>query len=441
MVLTNLAQAGMTTVDLMFIGRINAQSLAAATLGANLFYPFFIFAIGVMSAISPMIARERGARPHSVRDVRRTARQGFWAAAIMTPPALLAMWNGETILIALGQEPALAAQAAIYLRGLMWSLPFYMLYLALRNFVAALERPGPALIAVLVAFIVNIAANWALVFGNLGAPALGIFGSGLATTIAAITLTGILAFFTTRDRRMRRYRVFGRFWRPDLPRLKLLAVLGLPIALTMLFESAVFNAAVFLMGRIGQSALAAHAVAIQLASLAFMIPLGFAQASSVRVGLFLGARDWPALRRAGWTAFAIGVGVMIFTALPMILAPRLMIGAFMDVADPANKPVIALATTFLLVAAAFALFDGAQAVASGMLRGLHDTRVPMLYALFGYWIAGLPVGVLLAFPLGLGGVGIWIGLAVSLAVVALLMIARWMKLTRHDAALEGTFAP
>jgi MATE family multidrug resistance protein len=437
MVLTNLAQTGMTTVDVMFLGRLGPEALASGMLGLNLFFPFYVFAIGYMSAIAPMIARELGRKSHSVRDVRRTARQGFWAAAILCLPTLPALWGGEAVMLAFGQDPKLAAQAAAYLRALMWSLPFYLLFLALRSFVAALERPGAALAAVLVAFLVNIVANWALIFGRLGAPALGVVGSGYATTIAAATMTATLAAFALLDRRVRRYHVFGRFWRPDLARLRELTRVGTPIGLTMLFESSVFNAAVFFMGLIGAASLAAHAIVIQLASLAFMIPVGFAQAASVRVGRFLGARDWPALRRAGWTALALGVGGMGLTALAMILAPRALIGAFIDLAEPANAEVGRLAGGFLICAAAFQLFDGAQAVGSGMLRGLHDTRWPMLYALFGYWLVCLPIGLILAFPLGLGGLGVWIGFVVALALVAGLMLARWSRLTRTDAALDA----
>jgi MATE family multidrug resistance protein len=440
MALTNLIQLGMTTTDVMFLGRLGPKALAASALGLNLFYPFFMFAVGFMSAIAPMIARERGAKPHSVREVRRTARQGFWAAAIISAPALLILWRGESVLLAFGQAPELAAQAGAYLRALMWSLPAFMLYQALRSFVTALERPSAGLIAVIVAFLANALFNWMFVFGRLGAPALGLVGSGIATTLAAFTLVATLALFGMFDRRLRRYHVFGRFWRADLPRLRALAALGVPIGLTVLFESSVFNAAVFLMGLIGEASLAAHMLAIQLASLTFMMPVGVAQAASVRVGLFLGARDWPSLRRAGWTALALGVGVMALAALAMIFAPRLLISAFIDVAAPANAEVVRLAVIFLAVAAAFQLFDGAQAVGAGMLRGLHDTRWPMLYALFGYWVVGLPLGALLAFVMGWNGVGIWTGLAVALALVSWLMIARWRKLIRSQDALEGKSA-
>ncbi len=192
--------------------------------------------------------------------------------------------------------------------------------------------------------------------------------------------------------------IFGRFWRPDWQRFRQLWALGLPIAATLVFEVSIFNAAVILMGLIGETALAAHSIAIQIASVTFMVPLGFGQAVTVRVGRAYGAGDRDAIRRAGWTAYAMGVGFMAFTASLMLFAPHLLIGAFLNQADPANQPVVSLAVTLLAIAAVFQLVDGAQAVGSGMLRGLHDTRVPMLFAALGYWGIGLPLGALLAFP-------------------------------------------
>jgi MATE family multidrug resistance protein len=221
--------------------------------------------------------------------------------------------------------------------------------------------------------------------------------------------------------------LFAGFWRPDWLFLRALLRLGLPMAATLSFEVTMFNAAVFLMGLIGAASLAAHSIAIQLASLTFMVPLGIGQAVTVRVGRAYGAQDREAIRRAGWTAFWLAVVFMAAMSITMILAPRLLISAFLDTADPNNAGVIGLATSFLIFAALFQIADGAQAVGSGMLRGLHDARTPMLFALIGYWGIGLPLGVLLAFPFSLGGVGIWIGLSTGLAVVACLMIQRWLR--------------
>jgi MATE family multidrug resistance protein len=312
----------------------------------------------------------------------------------------------------------------------MISLLPFLAYLVLRSFIAALERPRWALLACLVALVFNVGANWVLMFGHLGSPALGLTGSGIATALSSFLMFGLLAAVVMVDRRFRRYRLFGRFWRPDLPRLAAFWKLGLPIGATLFFEVSIFNAAVFLMGLIGSAELAAHAIAIQIASLTFMVPMGFSQAVTVRVGLFFGARDPAGVRLAGWTAFALGIGFMALMALLMVVAPRLLISAFLDLDAPANAAVIEIAVLFLAMAAIFQVADGAQVLGGGMLRGLHDTRMPMIYALAGYWGIGLPLGVVLGFLTPLGGAGIWIGLAAGLAVVAVLMTLRWMRRER-----------
>jgi len=234
----------------------------------------------------------------------------------------------------------------------------------------------------------------------------------------------------TRHPRFRRYHLFGRFWRPDWVRFREVWRLGLPIAVTLTLEIAVFNTAVFLMGLIGADSVAAHAIALQLAALTFMVPLGLSQAATVRVGLAFGRRDRDGIARAGWTAFVLSVSFMALMALTMLTFPAQLVALFLNPTDPANAAVIPLAISFLFVAALFQIFDGAQAVGAGMLRGLQDTKVPMAYAAIGYWAIGLTVGVWLAFGLGWKGVGIWTGLATGLAIVAALMIARWLRRER-----------
>ena len=429
MVLTNLGQIGMSTTDAVVMGWLGPKALAAGTLGLNLFQPLFIFAIGVMSAISPMIAADLGRKTRSVHQARRTARQGFWFAAALSALFLPILWFSEPILLALGQEPALAADATLYLRAMMWSLPSAILYLALRSFVGALERPGAALITVGAAFVVNAVLNVGLVFGRFGLPALGLPGSGVATAIASLFMAVGLSLLILRERRLRRFHVFGRVWRADPARLAELLRLGLPIGVTMLLEAGVFNAAVFVMGRIGADALAAHAVAIQIASVTFMVAAGIGQAASVRVGRFYGAGDVQGRRRAGRVALGLGIGFMALAALAMSLAPRALASLFLDPASPENAAALDLAAGFLVVAAMFQVFDGAQAVGAGMLRGLHDTRAPMLIALFGYWAIGFPLALVLAFPLGWGGMGVWVGLAIGLAFVAAAIVRRWARLS------------
>jgi MATE family multidrug resistance protein len=426
MILTNVAQTAMTATDVMMMGRLGANTLAAGALGANLYFAPLMFGLGLILAVSPMMARELGRRRHSVRDIRRTFRQGMWTAIAISIPMWLLLWQAETVLLALGQQPDLAAEAGRYMRTLMWSiLPFYG-YIVLRSFISAFERPGWALAIVFVAVAFNVLANWCLMFGNLGFPAMGIAGSGLATTISNVLMFAGLVAVVSLDRRFRRFRLFGRFWRADWPRFRELWRLGLPIAAMVAFEVTIFNAAAFLMGLIDAPSLAAHAIAMQIASITFMVPLGLGQAVTVRVGRAYGAGDVEGVSRAGWTAYLFSFGFMSLMALTMLAFPRQLIGIFLDLEDPANLVVVSLGVSFLAYAALFQIVDGAQAVASGMLRGLHDTAVPMIFAGIGYWGVGMPLGALLAFHYGFDGVGIWIGLSSGLAVVAVLLLWRWL---------------
>lgn len=429
LILTNVAQSLIHATDVVLLGWAGPRTLAAATLGINVYFAFLIFGMGLMTASAPMLARELGARRHSVRDVRRTVRQSMWAAVAICVPVWAILWNTRLLLVWLGQDPLLAADAQLFVRALMWGMLPYFFYLVLRSLISALERPLWSLWVGLFAVLFNALLNYGLIFGRFGLPALGLQGAGIGSACANFVMFAGLGLVVLLDRRFRRYRLFGRFWRADWDRFRSVWRLGLPIAVTLGLEVTIFNAAVFLMGLIGTESLAAHAIAIQIASLSFMVPLGLGQAVTVRVGLAFGRRDRAGIAFAGWTALALAVAFMGLMALVLVAAPELLVSAFLDPADPANGPVIRLAVSFLMVAALFQIFDGAQVVGAGMLRGLHDTRVPMLYAAFGYWVVGLLTGVGLAFGLGWEGVGLWTGLATGLAVVAVLMILRW---TRRD---------
>jgi len=437
LILTNVAQTALQASDVVMLAWLSPEALAAGALGANLMFVCFIAGVGLFSAVAAMIAAERGRKRNAVREVRRTVRQGFWAACVLVIPAWLLLWNTRTVLGWLGQDPVLADMAAGYARAVMWCLLPAYFYLTLRNFVAALERPLLALMVGLLAVGVNIALNWALIFGNWGAPALGLPGAGWATTITNVFLFGALSLLVVADRRARRYRIFGRFWRADWPRFVQLWRLGLPIAAIVLFETTIFSAAIFMMGLISTEALAAHQIAMQIASVSFMVPLGVSMAATVRVGLAYGAGDRAAVARAGWIAFALGVGFMACMALVMISAPRLLISAFLDPANPDNAVIVGLAVSYLAMAALFQIVDGAQAVTAGMLRGLHDTRVPMFLALTGYWLFGMPLAVGLGFYAGLEGIGIWLGLAGGLALTAVLLVWRWVGRERLGLLPEG----
>jgi multidrug resistance protein, MATE family len=424
-ILANVAQSTINATDLVLLGRLNANALAAGSLAFNLYIPLLVFGIGLLAAVSPLVAAERGARRHSVREVRRTVRQGMWHAVTLVIPCWLILWHAPDLLLMLGQAPDLAAAAGRFVRIIMWSLLPIFLFFVLRNFISAIERPNWAAIVLFGQVGINALLGWMLIFGKLGAPALGLDGAALASALANLFVFLALAAVVAFIKPFRRYRIFGRWWRADWPRYRQIAAVGLPIAITLLFEVAVFAAAVFIMGLIGRNEIAAHAIALQIAAFTFMVPLGLSQAGTVRVGLAYGAADRAGIARAGWTALGLGIGFMAAMALALILFPRALIGIFIDTADAKNAAVVALAVQFMGIAALFQIVDGAQSVGAGVLRGLQDTRWPMIFAAFGYWVVGIGVGVALAFPFGLKGLGVWIGLASGLAVVAILMVWRW----------------
>jgi len=436
LILANLTQQLIQATDVLLLGRLGATPLAAATLALNLTWTFSIFLLGLITASSPMMATALGQRFNAVRDVRRTFRAGLWLLVIVMPPYSLLMWNAGGLMMTLGISAELAAQGQTFLRAYMWIVAPWLLFQLLRNFVAAVERPRIVLWLSIGGIFLNALVSWALIFGHFGLPALGLVGSGLGSTITWLIMCAALIAVISTDRRFRRFHLFGHWWRFDRQRTVAMIKLGWPIGATMGLEIGVFALAAYFMGWIGAPAVAAHAVALQLAALTFMVPLGLGQAATVRVGLALGRKDEAGVARAGWTAWVLGLLFMATMALVMWGIPRQLITLFLEDA-PANAVVIGLAVSFLRVAAAFQLVDGAQVIGAGMLRGLHDTRWPLLFALVGYWVVGLGIGSWLAFAADWKGVGIWVGLASGLAVVAALMLARWIMRERLRLTVES----
>jgi MATE family multidrug resistance protein len=429
LILANLTQQVIQATDVLLMGRLGATQLAAATLALNLTFTFNLLMLGLITASSPMMATALGQRSNAVRDVRRTFRAGLWLLAFMLPPYWLVLWHIGPIMRAFGESAELATQGQSFLRAYMWCTAPWLVFQLLRNFVAALERPRIILWLSLAGIGLNALLSWSLIFGHFGLPALGLPGGGLGSTLTWLIMCAALVLVVATERRFRRFHLLGNWWRFDAQRTRAMIRLGWPIGVTMALEMGVFALAAYFMGWIGAPAVAAHAVALQLAALTFMVPLGLGQAATVRVGLALGRGDEAGIARAGWTAWLMGVGFMGAMALAMWSAPHRLVTLFLtDV--PENAMVIALAVTFVKVAAAFQLVDGAQVIGAGMLRGLHDTRWPLLFALVGYWVVGLGIGAWLAFAADWKGVGIWIGLASGLASVAVLMLARWVMRDR-----------
>jgi MATE family multidrug resistance protein len=345
---------------------------------------------------------------------------------LMAIPTLIVLWNAEPIILSFGQDAELAHLAGWFLRGYMWVIPPWMLFQVMRNFLSAMERPGWVLVICAAGIPLNAIISWSLIFGHLGLPKLGLIGGGIGSSVVWTAMALALAVVILTDRQFRRFHLFGRFWRPDWPRFRQLFRLGTPIGLTMGFEGVVFSAAAYLMGLFGAPSVAAHQIALQIAATSFMVPLALGQAATVRVGLAYGRRDAHGIGLAGWTAFCLSTAFMTLMATLMYIFPQQLITLFL--ADtPANASVISLGVSFLLVAALFQIVDGWQVVAAGMLRGLHDTRVPMVFALVGHWAIGLAVGVALAFFMDWRGIGIWTGLAAGLGVIAVLMLWRWSR--------------
>jgi MATE family, multidrug efflux pump len=429
LILANVTQQAIQATDVLLMGRLGATQLAAATLALNLTFTFNLLMLGLITASSPMMATALGQRFNAVRDVRRTFRAGLWLLAFALPPYWLVLWNIGALMRAFGETAELARQGQSFMRAYMWCTGPWLVFQLLRNFVAALERPRVVLWLSLGGICLNVLLSWSLIFGHLGLPALGLPGGGVGSTLTWFILCGALIVVTSTGRRFRRFHLFGHFWRFDSQHTMAMVRLGWPIGVTMALEMGVFALAAYFMGWIGEPAVAAHAVALQIAALTFMVPLGLGQAATVRVGFALGSRDEAGITRAGWTAWVMGVAFMGAMALVMWSTPRPLVTLFLtDI--PSNAVVIGLAVSFLKVAAAFQLADGAQVIGAGMLRGLHDTRWPLLFALIGYWVVGLGIGTWLAFGADWKGLGIWIGLATGLASVAALMLARWLMRDR-----------
>jgi MATE family multidrug resistance protein len=433
LVAANLLQMAIAAVDVVFVARLGAIDLAAATLAAFLFNLLSYALIGLTGAAAPLIAAELGRKAHAVREVRRSFRMAMWVGLLGSIPVMLLLWQGEALLRMAGQDEQVARRAGEFLLFILAAVPLAVIAGVMRTAAAALGRPGWAFVATGAALAMDIVGNWALVFGHLGAPAMGLTGSALANLLSFAAMVLIYAGIFAYDRRLRRYRLFGHWWRFEAKRAREICRLGLPIMATWMLEGGLFGGAALLMGLIGVADVAAHAIALNIAAFAFQVPFGIAQAATIRVGIAFGSGDQRWIALAGNVAITFGIGVMAATAAIMWIAPRALIGAYVDPAAPSNAEVVELALRFLEVAAVFQLADGAQAVAAGVLRGLQDTRVPMIIAAFGYWIIGFGSSVALGFGTPLAGTGVWWGLAAGLLVVAILLVGRWSA--RHRLGL------
>jgi MATE family multidrug resistance protein len=424
--LTQLGQIAMMTTDLAFIGRLGDGAVAAAALAHTIFFVSFTVGMGLVSAVSPLAAQAFGARnPHRVR---RSLRVGLWAAFLISLPVMALPFWGEKILLALGQSQAAAGLAQQYLFGLVWSILPALWFMAIRGFMSAINRPQPILWITLAAIPTNALLVYLLLYGEWGLPRLELFGAGLATSMVncGMFLAGL--WFAARRRPFRKYHVLGHIWRIDWPLMRQLVILGAPISISFLLEYGLFGAAGLLMGLISTTALAAHQIALQIAAILFMVPFGIGMAATVRVGHAVGRRDAAAVRRAGFIATGLGIGFMSAMTLVVILERFAIAQIFLGEATDAAAELTA---TLLLVGATFFIADGIQTIASGSLRGMNDTRVPLLFAIISYWLIGFPLACGLGFWTALGAVGVWIGLSCGTVVYATLLLLRFRLLANR----------
>jgi len=425
--LANLLQMLTYAIDVIFIARLGEEPLAASALAVSVF-GLIVWALCSMTGmVAPVISAELGARAPALRPVRRATRMALWLAVLSGAAGMLACLWFERFALLTGQDPALAALGQSYMLVLVWSVIPFIVNNVLRSYVSALDRPVFATAITALGIGVNAAGNYAFIFGNWGAPAMGLPGAAIATLMTSLFTLGAYIVAIRLDPKLHRYHIFGRWWVPDWPVFWRIARKGTPIALMVSAEAGVFGGAAFLMGNIGASQLAAHTIALQIAALAFQVPFGVGQATTIRVGYFYGARDSDGMARAGWTGIAMVLGFMACTSSAMVFAPELLLSIYIDPWAAANATLVLFATRYLLVAAAFQLADGVQAVAAGALRGLQDTRVPMWIAIFSYWVPGFGLSLTLGFATGLAGVGVWIGLATGLGFAAVLLTWRWAR--------------
>jgi MATE family multidrug resistance protein len=427
--LTQLGQIAMMTTDLALIGRLGDEAVAAAALAHTVFFVSFTFGMGLVSAVAPLAAQAFGAR--NPRAVRRALRVGLWAALLISLPMMALPLFGEQILLMLGQAPATAHLAQKYLLGLAWGITPALWFLAIRGFMGAVNRPEPGLWITLTAIPANALLVWLLIRGGLGLPRLELFGAGLATTIVSFGMFLAGLWFAANRRPFKKYRVLGRIWRIDWALMRRLTTIGGPISIAFLLEYGLFGAAALLMGLISTTALAAHQIALQIAAILFMVPLGIGMAATVRVGHAVGRNDASAVRRAGLVATLLGIVFMSVMTLAVILGRFAIARFFFGEAAESAGAVIELTATLLLVGATFFVGDGIQTVVAGALRGLNDTRVPLLFAAISYWLVGFTAAYGLAFSTDLGAIGVWIGLSCGTAVYAALLILRFQLLARR----------
>jgi MATE family multidrug resistance protein len=430
-VLAELGWMAMGIVDTIFVGRLGAEAIGAVSLGSVLYIAVAIFGMGLLLGLDTLVSQAFGAGRRD--ECHRWLVQGLYLCLILSPLVILLLLGGVPWLGRLGVHPVVLAQALPFLQALTWgTLPLF-LYAAIRRYLQGMGLVKPVMFALVSANVVNAVGDWILIYGHLGAPALGVTGSGWATTIARMYMAAVLIVYVVYHELRHRTGLRHVSLRPHLAQMARLVSIGFPAAIHVTLEVGVFAAATTLAGMLDPVALAAHHIVLDVASVTFMIPLGLSSAGAVRVGQALGRGEPVAAGHAGWTALALGATFMAAAGLVMAAFPQRLASFFTT--DPA---VVTTAATLMLVAAAFQLFDGLQGVSTGTMRGTGDTHTPMVCNLVAHWVIGLPLGYLLGFTAGYGIIGLWLGLALGLGAAGIYLLRAWWY--KSQALARGEFA-
>jgi multidrug resistance protein, MATE family len=431
--LTELGWLAMAFTDTVMVGRLpdSATAIGAVSLGSTLFYTIGIFGSGIMLGMDTLVAQAYGAG--RLDECHRTMWNSLYLACILSPILMVSILVFLPLFGRLGLAPALVNATVPFLKALVWSTLPLALYFALRRYLQAMHIVKPVVFALVSANLVNLAGNWAFVYGHLGARAFGVAGSGWSTCVSRAYMVVVLAIAVVYYDRKRASGLWNASRRFELDRVRLLLRLGLPAALQLLLEIGAFAMATFLIGKLGAVQLAGHQIALNVASFTYMVPLGICSAAAVRVGQAMGAGDPHAAARAGWMALFFGALFMSCSGLMLFFFARPIARMYTPEIDVVNA-----GATLLLVAAVFQLFDGLQVVATGALRGAGNTRIPMLANLVGYWIIGLPLGAFLCFKMKMGAFGMWLGLCLALILIGSVLLAVWQSVIKNLLAARST---
>jgi MATE family multidrug resistance protein len=429
-VLAEIGWMSMGIVDTIMVGPLGPGAIGAAGMGGSIFFAFAVFGMGVMLGVDALVSQSYGSG--RLDDCIRWLQHGALLALIVSPAIMVLFYGALTTIESWGFHAEVLPMARAYLGVIGLSTVPLLFYATLRRYLQGLHVVRPVMFALVTANLVNALANWVLIYGKLGMPAMGVAGAAWATVAARIYMVAFLVVaivIVHRSRGAEHPHVPFTF---DISRVRRLVALGVPAASQLVLEVGAFAAVSALAGRLDPVSLGSHQIALNLAALSFMVPLGLSSAGAVRVGHAVGAGDAARARHAGWTALGIGAVITSSVGVLFLAAPGLLLRPFTS-----DARLLEIGASLLAIAAAFQLFDGTQAVATGVLRGIGDTRTPMIMNVIGHWLLGLPAGYALCFWLGWGVAGLWVGLCIGLVFVAVVLTVAWHRRSAQGEVVRG----